>query len=111
VEEEIPPSWQLENMVGTDKEIITGGDDETGKEEEALPQHFSNHLTEEHLELLFKIRERKDDEIHCQGFISQRIDILFEVLTEAPTQARCLICRQWFTPAYTIHGQPSRSMD
>jgi hypothetical protein len=111
VEEEIPPSWQLENMAGTDKEIIAGGDDETGKEEEALPQHFSNHLAEEHLELLFEIRQRQDDQMHCQGVISQRMDIMFEALTDAPTQARCPTCRQRFTPAYTIHGQPSPAMD
>ena len=51
VEEEIPPSWQL---AGTDKETIAVGDNEKGKEEEAL--HSSNHLAKEHLELLFEIR-------------------------------------------------------
>jgi hypothetical protein len=76
VEEEIPPSWKMENMEGTDKEIIARGRQETGKEEEALPHHFSNHLTEEHLELLFKIRQRWDDQMHCQGVISQRMDTI-----------------------------------
>jgi hypothetical protein len=50
VEEEIPPSWQLE---GTDKETIAASDDEKGKEEEA--PHFANHLAEENLELLFDL--------------------------------------------------------
>jgi hypothetical protein len=77
VEEAIPPSWKMENMEGTDKEIIARGDEETGKVEEALPHHFSNHLAEHHLELLFKIRQRQDDHMHCQGIISQRMDILF----------------------------------
>jgi hypothetical protein len=56
VEEEIPPSWQL---AGIDKETIAVGDDKKGKEEEA--PHFSNHLTEDHLDLLFEIRQQQDD--------------------------------------------------
>jgi hypothetical protein len=88
VEEEIPPSWQLE---GTDKETIAAGDDETSNGEEA--SHFANHLAKEHLELLFKIRQRQDDQMHCQGVMSQRMDILFEALIDAPTQSRCPTCR------------------
>jgi hypothetical protein len=110
VEEEIPPSWQLENKAGTDKEINAEGD-EMGKEEEALPQQFANHLVEEHIELLFEIRQKQDDQVHSQSVLSQRMDILFEALTDAPAQARCPTCKQRFTPAYTIHGQPGPAMD
>jgi len=49
VEEEIPPSWKLENKAVTTKDITTGDDNAAGKEEEDHPQHFANHLVEEHL--------------------------------------------------------------
>jgi hypothetical protein len=54
VEEEIPPSWQL---TGAGKEPTTAGGDEMGKGE--VTSHFANHLAEEHLELLFDIRQRR----------------------------------------------------
>jgi hypothetical protein len=52
------------------------GDDEKRKKEEA--SHSANHLVEEHLELLFKIRQQQDDHMHCQSIISQIMDILFK---------------------------------
>jgi hypothetical protein len=59
VEEEIPPSWQVEENAATTNEITT---EVAGKEEEEEePQQFANHLTKEHLQLLFEIRQKQDD--------------------------------------------------
>jgi hypothetical protein len=103
VEEEIPPSWQL---AGTNKETIVVSDDERGKGEEA--SHIANHLVEEHFELLFEMWKRQDDQMHCQGIISQRMGILFKALMDAPAKARCPTCRKQFTP---ICNDPPRYDD
>jgi hypothetical protein len=82
VEEEIPPSWQLEdNAVAANKIIAEVVGQE---EEEEQPQHFANRLVEEHLLLLFEIRQRQDDQMHSQSILGQRMDILFDALTDAP---------------------------
>lgn len=64
VEEEIPPSSQLENNAGTTETIKTRADNEAIKEEEDQSQHFANCLMEEHLQLLFEIRKNQDDQVH-----------------------------------------------
>jgi hypothetical protein len=111
VEEEIPPSWQLDNITGTGMDFNTEADKEIGKEEEDQPHHFSNHLVEEHLQILFEIRQKQEDQVHSQNVINQRMNIMFEALSDAPASARCPMCSQRFTPAYTIHGQPGPAMD
>jgi hypothetical protein len=109
VEEEIPPRWQLEDNTTTANEITTEVDGK--EEEEEQPQHFANHLTKEHLQLLFEIRQKQDDQMHSQSIIGQRMDILFDALTDAPARAICPTCGQRFTLVYTIHGQPGSTTD
>jgi hypothetical protein len=109
VEEEIPPSWKLEDNAATTNEITT---EVAGKEEEEeQPQQFTNRLTEEHLQLLFEIRQKQDDQMHSQSILGQRMDILFDALADAPAHARCPTCGQRFTPVYTIHGQPGSTTE
>nr|ABK23844.1 unknown [Picea sitchensis] len=111
VEEEIPPSSQLENNAGTTETIKTRADNEAIKEEEDQPQHFANRLMEEHLQLLFEIRKKQDDQVHSQSILNQQMDILFDALTDAPVRAKCPTCSQEFTLVYTIHGQPGPTTD
>jgi len=62
VEEEIPPTSKLEDNAAKTKEITT---EVAGKEEEEeQPQQFANRLAEEHLQLLFEIRQKQDDQMH-----------------------------------------------
>jgi hypothetical protein len=85
VEEEIPPSWQVEENAAAANEITT---EVAGKEEEEeQPQQFANRLTEEHLQLLFEIRQKQDDQMHSQSILGQRMDILFDALADAPACA------------------------
>jgi len=111
VEEKIPPSWQLDNLTGTGKDFNIEVDKAIGKEEEDHPHHFSNHIVEEHLQILFHIRKMEEDHVHSQNVINQRMNILFEVLSDSPWNARCSMCNQSFTQAYNIHGQPTLAMD
>jgi hypothetical protein len=83
VEEEIPPSWQL---IDAGKESTATEGNVIGKGYER--SHFSNHLVEEHLELLFDICQQQDEHVHGQGVINQRLDMLLEALTDAPEQAQ-----------------------
>jgi hypothetical protein len=53
MEEEIPPSWQLTDACK--KSTAAEGD---GMERGEEGSHFSHHLAEEHLDLLFDIRQR-----------------------------------------------------
>jgi hypothetical protein len=76
------------------------------EKEEEQPQQFANRLTEEHLQLIFEIRQKQDDQMHSQRILDQRMDILFDALADAPVRTRCPTCGQWFTPVYNIHGQP-----
>jgi len=101
VEEEIPPSWQVkEHMmnVGEDKEV-----------ERALL--YANRLSEEHLQLIFEIRQKQDDQLHSQRILGQRLDILFNALVDAPARTRCPTCGQKYTPVYNIHGCPSSPVE
>jgi hypothetical protein len=101
VEEEIPPSWQL---TGDGENPITTED--TGKDGGEEGSHYTYHLAAEHLELLFDIRQRQDEQVHGQRTIHQRLDLLFEALSDAPPQAQCPTCKQKFIPVYTAHGHP-----
>lgn len=85
MEEEIPPSWHL------------AGDEENP---------IIYHLAVEHLEILFDIQQRQDEQVHGQRTIHQRLDLLFETLSDAPSQAQCPTCKQKFVPVYTTQGHP-----
>jgi hypothetical protein len=79
VEEEIPPSWQVEeNMViaSEDKEV-------------EWPQLCENHLMKEHLPIIFEIWQKQDDKLHSQRILDQRLDILFNALVDSPARTRC----------------------
>jgi hypothetical protein len=109
VEEEIPPRWKVEENAAEANEITT---EVAGKEkEEEQPQQFANRLMEEHLQLLFEIRQKQDDQMHFQSILSQRMDIIFDALADSPVRGRCPTCGQQFTPVYTIHGQPGSTME
>ena len=60
---------------------------------------------EEHLQILFKIRQKQDDKMHSQIILGQRMDIFFNALINSPTRTKFPTCGQWFTSVYTIHGQ------
>jgi hypothetical protein len=109
VEEEIPLSWQVEENTAAANEVTTGVASEEKEEEQ--PQQFANHLTEEHLQLIFEIRQKQDDQMHSQRILGQRMDIMFDTLTDAPMRTRCPTCGQRFTPVYNIHGQPGSTME
>jgi hypothetical protein len=107
VEEEIPPSWQMENQSTTmdadlemDVELM-----------EEPPQLTPLQLSDEHLQLIFEMRQKLDDQAHIQRILGQRMDLLFDAMTEAPTNKRCPTCGQKFVPAYNTHGSPSSHMD
>jgi hypothetical protein len=59
---EIPPRWKVEENAAASNEITTKVADK--EEEEDQPQQFANHLMEEHLQLLFEIRQKQDDQMH-----------------------------------------------
>jgi hypothetical protein len=101
VEEEIPPSWQVEENT-----VVTSED-----KEEERPQLCANRLTEEHLQLIFEIRQKQDDQLHSQRILGQRLDILFDALADAPARTRCPTCGQKYTPVYNIHGRPSSPVE
>jgi hypothetical protein len=91
VEEEIPPSWQVEEhtmSIGEDKEAEP-------------PLLCANRLLEEHLQLIFEIRQKQDDQLHSQAHPRQRMDILFDALVDAPVRTRCPTCGQKFIPTTT----------
>jgi len=112
VEKEIPLRWQLDNLTGTGMDFNTEVDKEIGKEEEEdQPHHFSNHLAKKHLQILFDIRKKQEDQVHSQNVINQRMNILFQALSDAPVSAIYLMSSQQFTPAYTIHGDPTSTME
>lgn len=83
VEEEIPPSWQ----VLEDVENI-------------------HYLAKEHLELLFDIRKRQDEQAQGQRIINQCLDLLFEAFSDAPRSASCPTCKEKYVPTFTSNGRP-----
>lgn len=83
VEEEIPPSWQ----------VLEDGEN-------------IHYLAKEHLELLFDIRQRQDEQAQGQRIINQRLDFLFEAFSDAPRSASCPTCKQKYVPAFTSNGRP-----
>jgi hypothetical protein len=71
------------------------------------PLLYANRLSEEHLQLIFEIQQKQDDQLHSQCILGQRLDILFDALADAPAQTRCPTCGQKYTHVYNIHGRPS----
>jgi hypothetical protein len=39
---------------------------------------------EEHLQLIFEIRKKQDDQMHSQHILGQRMDIMFDALVDSP---------------------------
>jgi hypothetical protein len=83
---------------------------DTGTDGGEEGSHYTYHLAAEHLELLFDIRQQKDEQVHGQKTIHQGLDLLFEAFSDAPTQARYPTCKQKFIPVYTTHGHPGSPM-
>jgi hypothetical protein len=82
VEEEIPLRWQVEENI-----VVVSEDKEEGQ-----PHLFSNHLTEDNLQLIFEIRKKQDDQMHSQRILGQRMDIIFYALAEDPAWTQCPMC-------------------
>ena len=64
VEEEIPPSRQVEDhttSVGEDTEAET-------------PLLSPNRLSDEHLQIIFEIQQKQDDQLHIQRILNQRME-------------------------------------
>jgi hypothetical protein len=60
VEEEIPPSWQVENHLMT-----------ADVDSEAEPPLLSPHrLSDEHLQIIFYMRQKLDDQTHNQHILA-----------------------------------------
>jgi hypothetical protein len=59
VEEEAPPNLQLEIHAGTAKDTNLEANRAAGKEEDNQMHHFANRLMEEHLSILFEMRQRQ----------------------------------------------------
>jgi hypothetical protein len=107
VEEEIPPSWKMEIPSTT-----TDADLEMDAElMEEPPPPTPLRLPDEHLQLIFELRQKLDDQAHIQRILGQRMDLLFDAMTEAPTSKRCPTCGHKFVPAYNAHGSPSSHLD
>lgn len=121
VEEEIPPSWQLSKDGEDTAEVgVEEGNDDTDKGNDGAEDtgkiveegndgaddgsHHTFHLATEHLELLFDIRQPQDKQEHGQRTIHRRLDMLFEALSDAPSQAQCPTCKQKFVSAYIVYG-------
>jgi hypothetical protein len=66
-------------------------------------------FAEEHLQLIFELRQKMDDQAHIQNFLGQRLDLLMDAMTAAPASKRCPTCGQFFVPAYNAQGRPSPS--
>jgi hypothetical protein len=66
VEEEISSSWQL---TGAKKDSTAAEDKGMDKGEER--SHSTYHMAEEHLELLFDLRQRQNERVNGQGIINQ----------------------------------------
>jgi hypothetical protein len=66
-------------------------------------------LTDEHLQLIFELGQKLDDQAHIQQILGHRMDLLFDAMMEAPTSKRCPTSGQKPIPAYNAHGRPSLS--
>jgi hypothetical protein len=97
-----------ENISAANEDTIVFANEE---KEEEQPQQFANHLMEEHLQLIFEIRQKQDDQMHSQCILGQRMEILFGTLANAPAWNRCPTCGQRFTLVYNIHRQPGSAME
>jgi hypothetical protein len=75
------------------------------------PQLCENHLTKEHLQIIFEIWQKQDDQLHSQHILGQRLDILFDALVDAPARTRCQMCGQKYTLVYNIHVHPISPME
>jgi hypothetical protein len=59
-----------------------------------VSRHLSSTL--EHLELLFDLRGQMADQVHRVLLMSQRLDMLYDMFSNAPTGQKCPTCAQLF---------------
>jgi hypothetical protein len=121
VEEEIPPSWQVETPLTTmasvdaDRDEVDAGNAVEAVEEmdadmtEEPPPPTPIRFAEEHLQLIFELRQKMDDHAHIQKFLGQCLDLLMDAMTVAPASKRCPTRGQFFVPAYNAQGRLSPS--
>jgi hypothetical protein len=106
VEEEIPPSWQVTqntpNNAALEEAPPENADEDMDLEQPLLTPH---RFSDDHLQIIFDMRRTLDDQMHNQRILGQRMDLLFDALTDAPDKKRCPTCGQKFVPAYNTHGQ------
>jgi hypothetical protein len=65
------------------------------------------HSLEAPISFIFQLH----DQTHIQRILGQRMDLMFDAMTEVPTSKRCPTYGQKFTPAYNAHGNSSSHMD
>jgi hypothetical protein len=96
---------QLENRSGGQEVEFEGGDmlgkqmenSSGGQEDEFDGGDMHGFLSrEEHLSLLFELRGHMADLEHRALIMGQRLDILFDAHSGAPTRRRCPLCSQSF---------------
>jgi hypothetical protein len=125
VEEEFPGEFlhldsnvsiqDTDNQIGTEVEAVKAEDIGTAQEDmdvaleghpvlapppltaipefcPALPPLFNP----EQLELIFELRSQMADQIHRDTLMSQRIDMLYDAFSNAPTTQRCPTCARPF---------------
>jgi hypothetical protein len=96
---------QLENRSGRQEDEFDGGDmpgkqmenRSGGQEDEFDGGDMHGFLSrEEHLSLLFELRGHMADLEHRALIMGQRLDVLFDAHSGAPTRRRCPLCSQSF---------------
>jgi hypothetical protein len=86
VEEEIPPSWQVATPTTTMDAVDADLEMDADLMEEPPPP-TPIRLPDEHLQLIFELRQKMDDQAHIQQILGQRMDLLFDAMMEAPAGA------------------------
>jgi len=55
---------------------------------------------EEHIQLIFELRQKLDDQAHIQTYLGQRLDLMMDTMTTALERKRCPTREQIFVLAY-----------
>jgi hypothetical protein len=63
-----------------------------------------HRLSNDHLQLIFDMRRILEEQTQNQRTLSQRMDLLFDALSDAPEKTRCLTCEQKFFFIYNTDG-------
>jgi hypothetical protein len=59
---------------------------------------------DDHLQLIFKMRQNLKNQLHNQSILNKRMDIMFGSLSGAPAQKRSPTCSQMFIFTYSNEG-------